>query len=197
MIEGKVVSNVAGSRKDMLAWRLKCHMRRRKRLAGLQRPHGLLTRNVQNHNILPGHLAVTVARCSVHSDIWCSTCAAGRPVTPAERAARLRCVPLVVLSNNSEVECPDLFQSSPNSLSHARVPPNPIAFLYTSQTNLRIPALTRCANVSAMATLHSWDVAHDDWESSAEMPMTAMEAGREPYTKPCSPEPGVWLPLKS
>ena len=148
------------------------------------------------HNILPGHLAVTVARCSVHSDIWCSTCAAGRPVTPAERAARLRCVPLVVLSNNSEVECPDLFQSSPNSLSHARVPPNPIAFLYTSQTNLRIPALTRCANVSAMATLHSWDVAHD-WESSAEMPMTAMEAGREPYTKPCSPEPGVWLPLKS
>ena len=47
-----------------------------------------------------------------------------------------------------------------------------------------------------MATLHSWDVAHD-WESNAEMPMTAMEAGREPYTKPCSPEPGVWLPLKS
>ena len=47
--EGKFVPNVASNRKDTLAWlRLKCHMRRRVRPGGLQRPRAASTAQYDN-----------------------------------------------------------------------------------------------------------------------------------------------------
>ena len=66
-----------------------CHMRRRTRLAGLQRPR-----------------AASVAHPGI--EVAVASFATGRPLTDC--ATGLRCTPLVVLSINSEMECPDLFR---------------------------------------------------------------------------------------
>ena len=83
--EGKFVSTVAGTRKDTLAWqRLKCHMRRRARLAGLQRPRAASCQ-----------LMLLLLRRLL------------RPAAPTdtEGAAGLRCILLVVLTNKMARVC--------------------------------------------------------------------------------------------
>ena len=126
-------------------------LRRRKRMAGLQRPRAASTAH-DDDRVLGGYLC---ARASCGS--YCAP--------PA--------------CDNSEMECPDLFQCCltcvclPNvrvaSIMRVCLPKRSVAsvsFLYTAQACLHIPALTHCVGVFAMAALHSWDVAHD----YAEMP---------------------------
>ena len=75
---GKLESNVtvAGNRNDTLAWRrLTCHMRRRMRLAGLQRPRAASTASEGG------------------SSLWAWQ-ASPAPMAPTECAAGLQCVPL-------------------------------------------------------------------------------------------------------
>ena len=66
-------------RKDTLAWlRLKCHVRRRARLAGLQRPRATSCQQML--------LLLQLPRPAANTD--------------TEGAAGLRCIPLVVLTNS-------------------------------------------------------------------------------------------------
>ena len=101
-----------------------CHMRRRTRLAGLQRPR-----------------AASVAHPGI--EVAVASFATGRPLTDC--ATGLRCTPLVVLSINSEMECPDLFQRIRACLlkiNVARVPPQNqrcLSRIFTRSSRLLAP----------------------------------------------------------
>ena len=103
-----------------------CHMRRRTRLAGLQRRRAASTAHVAS-------FATGAPSCCSYN----------------ARATGLRCTPLVVLSINSEMECPGLFRLPPknNLMLRACLPKinvASVAFSRAAQDCLHPDTLCRC-----------------------------------------------------